>query len=319
MIDLLPTVLASLPFHSWDPVAFEIGPVAIRWYSLAYLVGLIAGWQYVHWLNQTPPHAMSEGEADDLLLWMTLGVILGGRLGYVIFYNPMQYLANPLQILTVWQGGMSFHGGLAGVLLAMWWFGRRRGIPFLALSDLAAAATPIGLFLGRLANFVNGELYGRVSDVPWAMAFPKRDGSFTDPRHPSQLYEAALEGLVLFFVLLWLARFTNARRRPGIVGGVFLGGYGLSRIIVEFFREPDAHIGYLGGVVTMGQLLSVPMVVFGVWLVWRARNVADFEGRARVKEDDTPERDEKSAKAPARKKPAAKRQPGRRKKKKKGA
>lgn len=317
MIETLAAVLAALPYHGWDPVAFEIGPLAIRWYSLAYLIGLIAGWQYIHYLNQFPPHAMNEGEADDLLLWMTLGVILGGRLGYVIFYNPGQYLANPLQIFTVWQGGMSFHGGLAGVLIAMALFGRRKGIPFLALGDLVAAATPIGLFLGRLANFINGELYGRTSDVAWAMPFPKHGGGFTEPRHPSQVYEALLEGLLLFFVLLWLCRFTKARSTPGIVGGTFLAGYGLSRIFVEFFREPDAHIGYLAGdFLTMGMVLSVPMVLAGAWLIWRAPRAGFYPGRAlepKKKDKDEKAATQKEDANPA-KKPAKRSRKGRKKK-----
>jgi len=264
-------MLFTLPFPAIDPVLFEIGPFVIRWYALAYIVGLLVGWRYCLYLAGLPPRLVTRHQLDDFLLWATLGVILGGRLGYVLFYQLHEYLKEPLQIVYVWRGGMSFHGGLLGVILAMYLFARRRGLPFLALTDIVACATPIGLFLGRLANFINGELFGRPTDVPWAMVFSKTDPSGL-PRHPSQLYEAALEGVVLFLVLFILVRFTRAGERIGLASGVFLIGYGLSRIVVEFFREPDAQLGFLlGGSTTMGQILSLPMIALGLVFVARAR------------------------------------------------
>jgi len=257
-------MLLVLPFPDIDPIAVALGPVAIRWYSLAYIVGLVAGWRYCRWLAGRPPNAIDPIAFDDFLLWATLGVVLGGRLGYVLFYKPAFYLANPLEILVLWQGGMSFHGGAAGVILAIILFAWKRGLSWLSLGDIVVCAVPIGLFLGRLANFVNGELYGRAADVPWAMVFPYDLEQV--PRHPSQLYEAALEGIVLFLLLYWLVR-RGWLERPGSIGGAFLAGYGLARIIVEFFREPDSHLGFLLGFTTMGQLLSLPLVIAGVVLI----------------------------------------------------
>jgi phosphatidylglycerol:prolipoprotein diacylglycerol transferase len=257
-----------IPYPSIDPVLFALGPFVVRWYALAYIVGLLAGWRYVRWLAAHPPAVAGARDIDDFLVWATLGVVLGGRLGYVIFYQPGYYLANPLAVLAVWQGGMSFHGGLLGVVVAAYAFVRRRGIGGLAFADLLACAGPIGLFLGRLANFVNGELFGRATDVPWAMVFP-RGGP--EPRHPSQLYEAALEGAVLFLVLHVLWRQEALRRRPGVLGGAFLVGYGLARGFAEMFREPDAHLGLFWGGTTMGQWLSLPMLAAGAWLIWRAK------------------------------------------------
>jgi len=200
---------------------------------------------------------MSKRDVDDLLFWATLGVILGGRLGYVAFYNLDYYLDNPANILKVWQGGMAFHGGFMGVIVAIILFARKRGISILAVLDAAAVATPIGLFFGRIANFINGELFGRTTDVAWGMVFP-HGGPL--PRHPSQLYEAALEGLILFVILYVLSRNAFVRHRPGILGGAFVAGYGISRIIVEFFRQPDAQLGFLAGVVPMGQVIVDPDV-----------------------------------------------------------
>ena len=258
----------ALSFPIIDPVAISIGPFAIRWYALAYVLGLLAGWRYCVWLGSLPPMPLGRGLFDDFLVWAVLGVILGGRVGYIIFYNGAEYLAEPLKIFMVWQGGMSFHGGLIGVILAMILFARSRGLPFFALADVIACATPIGLFFGRLANYNNGELFGRVSDVPWALVF---DRGGPEPRHPSQLYEAALEGVVLFLILLFLARFTPARGKLGLLSGVFLTGYGLSRFLVEFFREPDPQLGFLAMGTTMGQLLSLPMIVMGLIFIWRAK------------------------------------------------
>ena len=268
---LIEPLLAVLPFPTIDPVIVQFGPIAIRWYGLAYVAGLILGWRYMHVMNRRYAQAMQPRDIDDLLFWMTLGVVLGGRLGSVLFYNLPYYIDNPLAVLAIWQGGMSFHGGLLGVIVAEVLFARRRGIPLLAMADLVAVAVPIGLFFGRIANFINGELYGRTTDVAWAMVFPGSDGL---PRHPSQLYEAGLEGIVLFVVLYLLARRPGGFARPGALTGVFLIGYGLSRIVVELAREPDAYPGYLIGGTTMGQWLSLPMLLAGLFLLWRSRRQA---------------------------------------------
>jgi phosphatidylglycerol:prolipoprotein diacylglycerol transferase len=257
-------MLLVLTYPHIDPIAVEIGPLAIRWYSLAYIVGLVGGWRYCRWLAGRPPHAIDPEAFDDFVLWATLGVVLGGRIGYVLFYKPAYYLANPLDVFALWQGGMSFHGGAAGVILAIILFARKRRVSWLSLGDLVVCAVPIGLFLGRLANFVNGELWGRATDVPWAMVFPSDPQQI--PRHPSQLYEAGLEGIVLFLVLFVLVR-RGWLERPGALGGAFLAGYGLARITVEFFRQPDAQLGFLLGFTTMGQLLSLPLVIAGAILI----------------------------------------------------
>ena len=259
---------AVLPYPEIDPILFQIGPLAIRWYALAYLSGLLLGWRYVHLLNRRPPQVMQPAQIDDLLLWITLGVVLGGRFGYVLFYNFGFYLEHPLRAFEIWQGGMSFHGGLLGVVAAMALFAWRQKVALLPMADLLACATPIGLFFGRLANFINGELYGRPTHVPWAMVFPNDPDQL--PRHPSQLYEAALEGLVLFLLLFWLARYRDIRTKPGMATGIFLIGYAISRMLVELVRQPDAQLGLLAGGSTMGQQLSIPMVLFGAYLVWRA-------------------------------------------------
>lgn len=257
----------AITFPAIDPIAIAIGPIAIRWYSLAYVVGILLSWRYMIRLTRRSPAEIEAVHIDDLIVWATLGIILGGRVGYTMFYKPGYFLDNPLEIFAMWRGGMSFHGGLLGVLIAVFLFARRRKIGFVALGDIVVCAVPIGLFLGRIANFVNGELFGRASDVPWAMLFPY-GGPL--PRHPSQLYEAGLEGLVLFAVLAWLAFGTRALERPGLLGGVFFAGYGIARIIVETFREPDAHLGFLAAGATMGQLLSAPLVLGGAWLIHRA-------------------------------------------------
>ena len=263
-------MLPAIVFPVIDPVAIAVGPFAVRWYALAYIAGILIGWRYCLWLARRRPQYFEPAAIDDFVLYATLGIVLGGRIGYVLFYNLPFYLEHPLDALMIWQGGMSFHGGMIGVLAAIGVFAWRVGAPYLAVGDIVAAATPIGLFFGRIANFVNGELFGREApDVPWAMAFP-RGGPV--PRHPSQLYEAALEGLVLFLLLLLLARRGDIRSRPGQVGGAFLAGYGLFRIVVEFFREPDAQLGFLAFGTTMGQLLSVPMVLVGLGLIAYARS-----------------------------------------------
>jgi phosphatidylglycerol:prolipoprotein diacylglycerol transferase len=256
-----------IPYPEIDPVLVQLGPFAIRWYALAYIAGLVLGWQIVRRLCERPPKVLSPTKIDDFLLWAALGVILGGRLGYVLFYKPAFYLANPLAILTLWEGGMSFHGGFLGVIVAVIAFSlRNKTDPFL-LADLLAIVSPIGLFFGRLANFINGELWGRTSDVTWAMVFP-RGGPL--PRHPSQLYQAFLEGIALFAVILLVWRLTEGRHRPGLLTGVFFAGYGIARILGELFREPDAHLGYLWGPLTMGMLLSLPLLAVGGWMIARA-------------------------------------------------
>jgi phosphatidylglycerol:prolipoprotein diacylglycerol transferase len=260
-------------FHidSFQIFGLTLGPFALRWYALAYIVGLLIGWRYCVWLARKPPATVTTLQLDDFLVWAIIGVILGGRLGYVLFYQPSQYFADPVMILQLWHGGMSFHGGTVGVIIALILFARLRKIPFLALCDIVTAAVPIGLFLGRLANFVNAELYGRATDVPWAMVFPSDPEQV--PRHPSQLYEAGLEGIVLFSVLFVLMQNESVRRRHGLVTGVFLAGYALARIVAEFFREPDAFLGFIAAGTTMGQWLSLPMLIAGGYFIWRALRV----------------------------------------------
>jgi phosphatidylglycerol:prolipoprotein diacylglycerol transferase len=258
-----------LPFPEFDPIVLQIGPLAIRWYALAYIVGLLGGWFYMTRLARRPPRAITADAIGDFVTWAIIGVILGGRLGYVLFYKPAFFASHPDQILAVWQGGMSFHGGLLGVVVATILFARRRGIGLLPFADRIACAAPIGLLLGRLANFVNGELYGRPTDVAWAVAFPGGGGV---GRHPSQLYEAGLEGVVLLAVLYALFRWSRARLFPGLLTGCFLIGYGLARFVVEFFREPDAHLGFLFAGATMGQLLSLPLIAAGLaFAAWALR------------------------------------------------
>ncbi len=266
---------AALPFPDIDPVIVAIGPLAIHWYGLAYVVGILFAWWYGRRLVSTPrlwrggTLPMQPVDLDDFLVWAAVGVVLGGRVGYILFYDFARYMANPLDIFAVWQGGMSFHGGFAGTTLAMILFARSRGISVWTMFDVVAAGVPVALGLVRVTNFINSELWGRVTDVPWAFEFPN-GGPFT--RHPSQLYEAALEGLVLFLVLRALTHTLLKLKRPGFIAGAFVTGYGLSRILVEFFREPDQQLGYLlGGWLTMGMVLSVPMVLAGIWAMWRAQ------------------------------------------------
>ena len=256
-----------IPYPEIDPILVQLGPLAIRWYALAYIAGLVIGWQVMRRVCEQPPKLLTALKIDDFLLWAALGVILGGRLGYVLFYKPGFYIEHPLAALTLWEGGMSFHGGLLGVIAAILLFAIRNKVDPFMLSDLVAIVAPIGLFFGRLANFINGELWGRVSDVPWAMVFP-RGGPL--PRHPSQLYQAFFEGVVLTLVVVAVWKLTDGRRRPGLLTGVFCAGYGVARIGGEIFREPDAHLGFLWGPLTMGMLLSLPVLLFGVWLILRA-------------------------------------------------
>ena len=262
-------MIAVIPYPHFDPVAVWIWHFPIRWYALAYISGLLIGWRYCVALAKKPPAIISTEGIDDLLVWVTFGVVLGGRTGYVLFYKPGYYLQNPSDIVALWHGGMSFHGGCAGVVLALWLYCRRHKVSLLGVADIVACAVPIGLFFGRIANFVNGELFGRPSNVPWAMVFPNGG---PEPRHPSELYQATLEGIVLFLVLFALER-RGARWRPGLITGAFLIGYAIARTIGELFRQPDEQLGYLlFGVVTMGQILSLPMLAAGAWMIWRARN-----------------------------------------------
>ncbi len=254
-----------IDFPHIDPVALSLGPLQIRWYALAYLAGFVLGWRYcLRLAGFDAGHRPNRDDIDDVLTWIILGVIAGGRLGYVLFYNPMYYLGAPLDALKIWLGGMSFHGGALGVIAAMFLYARLKDFSFLRLADIVCAAVPIGLFFGRIANFINGELFGRATDGTWGMVFP-RGGDV--PRHPSQLYEAALEGLVLFLILAVLIRNDHVRNMPGIVSGVFLAGYGIFRAFIEFFREPDAQIGLYFDWISQGQILCVPMVLAGVLIV----------------------------------------------------
>ena len=258
-------VLPVIPFPAINPILISIGPFSVRWYALAYIVGIIAGWFYARAIISSErlwggPAPLTVTDFDDFVIWITLGIILGGRIGYVLFYNLPHFAENPIEILQLWNGGMSFHGGVLGCIVAIVLFAMRRGIPVLSLGDVTAAVAPIGLFLGRIANFINGELWGRRTDVPWAMIFP-HGGPV--PRHPSQVYEAALEGVVLFIVLALLVRF-GALKRPGVVTGVFAIGYGIARITCEFFREPDVQLGFLWGGLTMGMLLCIPLILAGI-------------------------------------------------------
>jgi phosphatidylglycerol:prolipoprotein diacylglycerol transferase len=264
--------ISIIPFPDIDPELVTIGPLAIRWYALGYIFGILLGWVYARAMirnerNWAGPAPLTVEDFDDFVLWVTLGIILGGRTGYVLFYNLPHFIEHPSEILQVWNGGMSFHGGFLGVVVAVIWFASSRGLPVLSLGDITCAVAPIGITLVRLANFVNGELWGRVADVPWAMIFP-RGGPI--PRHPSQLYEAGLEGLVLLIVLGLMVR-AGALKRPGLILGAFAAIYAVMRSFCEFFREPDPQLGFLWGGMTMGMLLCVPLFIAGVLLIAFAR------------------------------------------------
>ena len=255
---------------------FEIGPFALRWYALAYIAGLLFASWYMKRLVSSPrlwgqvKPSMSVPQVDDFFLWSVLGVVLGGRLGYVLFYKPLHYLANPHEILMMWDGGMSFHGGFLGVVAVCYFYGRRIGTSLDRMLDLGAASVPVGLGLGRLANFINSELWGRPADLPWAFVFPLDQLQL--PRHPSQLYEAVLEGLFLFIAVRIATHRHGALQHAGRASGIFALGYGLSRILVEFFREPDPFLGTFAGFLTMGMILSLPLCLVGVWLLLRSRH-----------------------------------------------
>ena len=280
--------IAEIPFPNIDPVLVSIGPLAIHWYGIGYIVGILFAWWYARRLVTTPrlwPAGrlpMKPEDIDDFVVWAAIGVVLGGRTGYVLFYDLQRYLAHPLDIFAVWQGGMSFHGGLLGVMLAMVLFARSRGIRVWTLFDVVSAGVPVGLGLVRVANFVNGELWGRWTDMSWGVVFCNARIERANmgqcpagvyPRHPSQLYEAGLEGIVLFLVLWLLTRRFLRLKTPGFVSGAFVAGYGLARIFVEFFREPDRQLGYLLGTnwLTMGMVLSTPMVLIGLWAMATAK------------------------------------------------
>ena len=247
-----------------------LGPLVLRWYALAYIGGLVIGWRWMRVLVQKPPAIATIVQVDEFLTWATVGVVLGGRLGYVLFYQPSRYFAEPIEILAVWQGGMSFHGGMLGVALATLFYCRRHAIPLWGFADRLAVVAPVGLLLGRLANFANGELWGREAPLglPWAMRF---NGAGDVLRHPSQLYQAFLEGAVLLAVMVVLSRSDAIRARAGLLTGVFLIGYAIARTVGEFFRQPDAFLGFQYAGATMGQLLSLPMLAIGLVLIRRAR------------------------------------------------
>lgn len=261
-----------LPFPQIDPVLIEFGPFVVRWYALAYIAGLILGWRLAFalaarpslWGTRTPPSLQA---VDDLLVYMALGIVVGGRLGHIVFYEPSYYLANPTEILAVWHGGMAFHGGLIGACVAMVLLARIHRLSILSLTDIAAIVSPIGLFFGRIANFINGELWGRPSDVPWAMVFPRAD---EQPRHPSQLYEAGMEGLFIFLAIGLAAKY-GGLKRPGFLSGLFGLLYAVTRTVSEFFRDPDPKSELLAGGLTMGMVLSAPLAILGLWLIWRSR------------------------------------------------
>jgi phosphatidylglycerol---prolipoprotein diacylglyceryl transferase len=260
--------LFVIPFPYIDPVLVHLGPLAIRWYALAYICGILLGWFYSRALIRNEklwggPAPLSVIDFDDFVLWVTLGIILGGRTGYVLFYNLPHFMSHPLEIFQLWNGGMSFHGGFTGCVVAVVLFARSRGLSIMTVGDLTCAAGPFGILLGRIANFINGELWGRPTDVPWAMVFP---GGGPLPRHPSQIYEAALEGLLLLIVL-WLLIRAGALKRPGFIIGAFACIYAAARSFSEFFREPDAQLGFLWGGATMGQLLSIPLFIAGVCFI----------------------------------------------------
>ncbi len=257
----------------FDPVALSFGAFAIRWYSLAYIFGFLGAWGYIQYLLSLYPKyqkPMTRLQLDDSVFWMILGVILGGRFGYVLFYNTSHFLSNPLEIFKIWQGGMAFHGGAVGVLIVCWLVSYFKGIQLRTLGDLICAATPIGLLLGRIANFVNGELYGRPTVVEWGFIFQHVD---QQPRHPSQLYEAGLEGFGLLILLGLVMHIPNLRRINGLTAGIFFTLYGFIRYFIEFVREPDAHIGLLWNGLSMGQILSLPMIAFGlcvmIYSIWK--------------------------------------------------
>jgi phosphatidylglycerol:prolipoprotein diacylglycerol transferase len=280
-------VIAALNFPSIDPVALRLGSLSVRWYGLAYLGGFLAAWWILTVLDERWKMGLGPDGRVTTVFAAVVGVIAGGRLGYVLFYGAGAYWTSPIRILQIWDGGMSFHGGLIGILLAGVWVAHHYKVPFLRLCDVGAVGAPVGIFLGRIANFVNGELWGRATSVWWGVVFPNAPlvNGVNLPRHPSQIYEALLEGLVIFLVMLVLVR----RRRPdGFLVGWMLTLYGVFRIFVEFFREPDIQIGFLPGGITLGQVLSVPLVLIGIWLIWRTRGKAAPADDGHERPEDPP-------------------------------
>jgi phosphatidylglycerol---prolipoprotein diacylglyceryl transferase len=265
---------AVIAYPQMDPEIFRIGPIALRWYGLAYAAGILFAMWYMRRLVETPrlwgsyPPTATAAQIDDMFLWQLAGVVLGGRIGYLMFYGWDKLAADPLYAFRLWDGGMSFHGGFFGVIFCTFVFSRLKGLRLDGLLDLGAASTSVGLGLGRLANFINGELFGRPTDVPWAMVFP---AGGPEPRHPSQLYEFLLEGVLLFALVNFAVYRFKALQKPGLAAGIYALTYGLSRILVETVREPDKDLGYFGGFLTMGMLLSLPLLAIGIWLIMRAR------------------------------------------------
>jgi phosphatidylglycerol---prolipoprotein diacylglyceryl transferase len=265
----------AIPFPNIDPVAITFGPLHLKWYGLSYMAGLLLGWLYIRrlvgdpqlWRHDKTPFGLEA--VDDLLLYVAIGVILGGRIGHVLLYQPGHYLQHPQEILAVWNGGMAFHGGLLGTTLAMQIFARRNSVSMWSVMDLVAATVPIGLFFGRVANFINAEIIGSPSSVPWAIVFP---GAGPEPRHPSMLYEAALEGLALFLILRWFTHRQGSLKSPGLTAGIFVIGYGAFRIFCEFFKITGENIIVEGAPLTMGMAYSLPMLLIGFYFVWRARS-----------------------------------------------
>jgi len=252
-----------------DPIIFQIGPLAIRWYSLAYVIGIILAWFIIKYFNSKQRVFDEKKLSDDFFLYAVLSIILGGRIGYILFYNFLFYIENPLDIFKIWEGGMSFHGGLLGCITGLYLLCRKYKINYLAFLDLLAVAAPIGLFFGRIANFINMELYGRTTTSKIGIVFPNAGPL---PRYPSQLFEAFLEGLVLFCILFSLAKFTKIRNNKGALSGIFLIGYAISRFTIEFFREPDIQIGFIANIFTLGQLLTIPVFIFGTYLIYKSLN-----------------------------------------------
>lgn len=262
-------VITAIVFPNFDPVAFYIGPLMVRWYSLAYIAGILLALWVMKLLNTrlVPPAFYDEDKFDDIIIWGVLGIIIGGRLGYVLFYDLMFVKYDYLRALRIWEGGMSFHGGIIGVAISLWLFCRKRTLNFLRIADLISCGAPIGLFLGRIANFINGELYGRPTNASWGIIFPYVD---MQPRHPSQLYEAILEGMLLFIIMWFCFACQQIRQKEGTLSGIFLVCYSIMRMAVEhYYREPDTHIGMVGGMISMGEILSLPMLFIGIWLISR--------------------------------------------------
>lgn len=269
-------MFGPLYYPHFDPVMLQIGPLSIRWYAMAYITALVCGWLLVRRLVRKDPIVATKEQVDDFLTWATLGVIFGGRIGYCLFYQPGWYFSHPLQILQVWHGGMSFHGGALGVIIALILFTRKYKLSFLGFSDRVTTVVPLGLGLGRLANFVNGELIGRVAPdwLPWRMIYPDVVGA----RHPSELYEAFLEGFVLFTIMMILAHRKSIREHAGFLSGVFLLGYAIARSFCELFRQPDSFLGFIVGDITMGQILCIPMAIAGSYFIWQSFRLPKLKG-----------------------------------------